>query len=792
MHICKLHLGDARYDRATLVSAKSPNNPTPLPASTDMRQVEQRRGDRDAYRRYLDGMDASMRQKVALTAAHLLGEGRVADMGMGSGTGSHALASLYPALEVIGVDLSETMVELARERYGQGLPNLEFVVGDIAAPVFAPGTLDGIFDSSVLHHVTSFGGYDHAAAARALAAQVGQLREHGVLVVRDFLAPAPGDGDAWLDLPADDGDAASSDPRSCSTARLFERFATEFRSLSAAPGFAYERVGRVPSSPLAREVIRYRVAHRLAVEFVLRKDYRTDWEGEVKEEYTYFTQQEFEGVFARLGLRVVASTPLRNPWIVRNRLRGKIELRAVGVVGGQLLEEPATNYVIVGERVPPGEGVRFEEGDPEQERSGFLTMDHHRNVSTGRVLDLVRRPHLTLDVLPWFDVGGGGNGGGGDLYVLARKSYPRPILQCRRRGSPLLGDLRPPGYVTEPLYVFQEDKPVGLTVEEALERHARLAPEHIHGFRPGATYYPSPGGILEEVRSVLVEIEPRFVEKRLENLSGFSTSGIVRAIEARQLLRAAQVGGLPDARLELNVYQLLASLGRDAGPWIGEELRPSEVADVTRTPFAALRGRPSRRLFRRAGPDESVGFLEIHRSWFEELDATGGVVARRALEFGLPRPLSFNTIVAAPIVRGPGAGAAGGEPLLGIDEYDLPAAQCFNGNSDLLVAPAWRLPRAVTTMSAARAWLIERLEQEHGLLCGEIWELGGPYHPTLGVTPEVVHPVAVEVVAEVPSTVKRRLAWVSLREALANTDLLLDGHLRIAAMRAAHALGLLT
>lgn len=56
----------------------------------------QHRGDRNAYRRYLAGMDASMRQKVALTAAHLLSESTVADMGMGSGSGSHTLAALYP------------------------------------------------------------------------------------------------------------------------------------------------------------------------------------------------------------------------------------------------------------------------------------------------------------------------------------------------------------------------------------------------------------------------------------------------------------------------------------------------------------------------------------------------------------------------------------------------------------------------------------------------------------------------------------------------------------------------
>ena len=135
-------------------------------------------------------MDASMKQKVALTAAHLLCRGRVADMGMGSGAGSEALAALYPEMMVVGVDVDATMVALAAERYAR--PNLSFVVGDIAKPVFEPGTLDGIFDSSVLHHVTTFGGYAHDNAARCLQVQAAELAPHGVLVVRDFVGSGAG------------------------------------------------------------------------------------------------------------------------------------------------------------------------------------------------------------------------------------------------------------------------------------------------------------------------------------------------------------------------------------------------------------------------------------------------------------------------------------------------------------------------------------------------------------------------------------------------------------------------
>ncbi|MCA9523180.1 MAG: methyltransferase domain-containing protein, partial [Myxococcales bacterium] len=299
-----------------------------------------RRGDRGAYERYLDGMDATMRQKVALTAAHFLFEGRVADLGMGSGTGSYALAALYPALEVVGVDLDPEMVRIAAERYR--LPNLSFVEGDIAGRFFPPRHLDGILLSSVLHHVTTFGGYTHDNARAALDAAASQLKPHGVVVVRDFVAL---DGrDVWLDLDTRDGDE-SDDPSRCSSAALLERFAGEFRrgidaprkpgfalacvdvelsreapaASDGAPGSDREENGpsesRIP--PLREGFRRYRLALRHALEFVLRKDYRESWANEVLEEYTYFTQAQFESCFAALGLRVLASTPIYNPWIER-------------------------------------------------------------------------------------------------------------------------------------------------------------------------------------------------------------------------------------------------------------------------------------------------------------------------------------------------------------------------------------------------------------------------------------------------------------------------------------------
>lgn len=642
----------------------------------------QHRGDAAAYDLYLRGMDASMRQKVALTAAHLLCEGAVADMGCGSGAQSHALASLYPELRVTGVDVNPEMVVRAREKYA--LPNLRFVVGDIASPCFEPGSQEAIVDSSVLHHVTSFNGYDRAAAARALEVQAAQLADHGVLIVRDFVDPGP--GTVLLDL--------------AEKADLFERFAREFRRLSAAPGFEYREL------PAPAGFRRFECAHTHAVEFVLRKDYEESWDAEVLEEYTYMTQVEFEAAFARLGLRVLASTPIHNPWIVRRRFEGRFVIRDAG--GGDL-GFPATNYLIVGQKVPAGEGVRLEAG-PAAEPRGFLDVTHWRR-DDGAVHDLVRRPHPVVDVIPWFRRDDA-------VFVLARRSYPRPIVGRT---------------ITEPL-----NMPAGGSVEALLDEHGL----RVRAVEEGTRYFPSPGGLQEEVRSVFAEIEPANVRVRMRNVSGFSTSGHLRAMEARQVLRAAQVGALPEARLELNVYDLLRRLRVDPGEWIGEPIERGPAEAPSRVEC------PPRRRF--APASDGAGFIDRRCREFIEFAADGRELGRRALEFVVPATRSLRTIAEA-FIEG---------DCIGLEEIDQPALQCFEGRSDALVVPARRL--------------------DEGEPLPAVGALGGPYHPSPGVTPEIVHPY-------VRGRTDEPLTWVHLAD-LAHA---LDGHTRIVALRAAHALGLL-
>jgi len=76
--------------------------------------AEQNRGDQQSYADYYAGMDKSMRQKIALISSYLPSSGKIADMGSGSGSGTYDLANLYPELQLVGVDINPTAVDLAR------------------------------------------------------------------------------------------------------------------------------------------------------------------------------------------------------------------------------------------------------------------------------------------------------------------------------------------------------------------------------------------------------------------------------------------------------------------------------------------------------------------------------------------------------------------------------------------------------------------------------------------------------------------------------------------------------
>ena len=727
---------------------------------------KQHRGTEADYEAYFAGMDASMQQKVALTTAHFPVRGRIADMGSGSGRGTYDLACLYGGLELIGVDINPVSVERSGRQFQR--PNLSYVVGDIAEMVFPQESLDGVLDSSVLHHVTSFNDFDVKRVLTTLDNQVAQIKTGGVIIIRDFVIP-DGPEQVYLELPDMDGSAQGS-PTELSTAALFELFAENWRS----------SVNRDTAVPFTRSksshpgFVRYQISLRAAAEFVLRKDYRADWETEILEEYTYLSQAEFESAFRSRGLRIVVSRPLWNPWIVQNRFEGKFYLSDLN---GNRLPFPPTNYLIVGEKVRAGSGVELFERERRILRSpNFLSLKAYTDKESGEVKELVERPHQTIDVVPWFEMAG-------QIFVFAKKDFPRPVVNACT-DQPRLHSATVSGYITEPISAIVESAgEKDGEVRRVLEERAGFSAEDIINIGEPFSYYTSPGGVNECVISRLVEVAPRQTAFSFPNYTPFTDAGSVRELDAAQVLRACHVGGMFDARLEINIYRLLRQLGRKPGPWIGAPLDLSVQPQAFITPLepSQVITPPVHAAFRRPEPLSPPEFLSLREGSFAERDNEGRILAEARFEYVSPRNLSNNTLVVLPVVQ------TSEDIFVGIEHRDLPAVQSFSGSSRIAAAPAWRLPLTVTHQMETLPYMKAALERDFHLRAHRAWELGGPYFTTPGVTPEIVYPFVVEV--RLNSESNSRLHFIKIEDVAERLDLLHDAHLHIAACRLAHALG---
>jgi ubiquinone/menaquinone biosynthesis C-methylase UbiE len=161
------------------------------------------------------GLDAQARviwpQEVPLIRRYALpAEARILDAGCGTGEGASRLAELFPKASVLGVDIIDNHLELARSRYAKLAPRLRFE----HQSVFELQAADHSFDLTVCRHVlhsipypdrvlaelarvTRRGGYLHV-----IPEDYGMLHfQRGALDPRDF----------WHEVPAKFGSATETD-----------------------------------------------------------------------------------------------------------------------------------------------------------------------------------------------------------------------------------------------------------------------------------------------------------------------------------------------------------------------------------------------------------------------------------------------------------------------------------------------------------------------------------------------------------------------------------------------------
>jgi ubiquinone/menaquinone biosynthesis C-methylase UbiE len=170
-------------------------------AVTDLNPQAKQMADESMVRNLAAQARAIWPQEVALLRRYTLPpEPRILDAGCGTGEAASRLAELFPQSRVLGVDIIDHHLELARSRYARLAPRLTFE----HQSVFELAAADRSFDLTVCRHViqsiphpdrviaelarvTRRGGYLHL-----IAEDYGMLHfQRGALDPRDFWHVAP-------------------------------------------------------------------------------------------------------------------------------------------------------------------------------------------------------------------------------------------------------------------------------------------------------------------------------------------------------------------------------------------------------------------------------------------------------------------------------------------------------------------------------------------------------------------------------------------------------------------------
>lgn len=686
-----------------------------------------------ARQRLTIDMPEFIRKKAAVISAHLLlpAGARVIDMGCTTGEIAYVLAQLKPRCDITGIDRDAHAIDFARKYYR--LPNLSYRVDDLSIPDADDGSIDCIINSNVLHGVYSGAGYDTDEVADLLELQARKLKPGGTMLIRDYIMP-PENEYVLLELP--DQPSRGRDVAQLSDADLLILFSQLARPLSSGghEGFFIEE-----QKPKREGTRLFRLPHKWAVEFLHRKDYRAKWQKEIRNEYTFFTQQDMKREFTRTGMRMTYFAPYWNPWVIKNCFRGRFQLYATD---GRPLGYPPTNYFIVAERAGTGQSLALEERRPSQKPVGDLNVRCIRDKKDGAVQELVSRPGEFCDLIPYRITPDN------RLAVFVRSAAARPVVNAVARGSDNLDGKRWSGHLVEPMSMSidrmtSDAKENKRLIFDFLHDIMKLRPKSDDSWYVSDPYFPDPARIEEVIEPVFIEVEnPQHTAWPLPASKGwdFVETGTVTELDGSDILLAAQVGLLAEPKLEAYVLELMGRHNIPLPPWVGDDAPQIQPRPVkTRDPEDVLKDAER-------GDFEEMKSGPTHLKPVKAVFVEEGKVGRGArglgahdIEFIVSEDGVENIAVVLPLSRD-----WDNNLLVALEPQSLSVPNRLGGDGVMLNAPSFTLPSDVHTLDDAKSFIAGKF----GVTPDHVLSLGESYFTHVSLTPQRIYPFAVTSLGE--------------------------------------------
>lgn len=671
-------------------------------------------------------------KKAWFTISHtLLNPGdHVIDAGSADGSMAYTMAVLNPEVHFTGIDLDPEAVSSSQKKYQ--LPNLTYRMGNIFDNIAPPNSADLIINSFTLHEVYSASQYSERLIRRTLEAEYNALKENGSIIIRDHFLPAPGE---YVLIEFNDQPSSGDDLHALSEADLLIWYSEHARSHSHRDGAGFFLEELPPHYPRTRL---FRVPSKWASEFILRKDNRDLLQEELGKEYAFYSEQDFRKDLRSLGARVVYSAPHWDEAFVKSRLKGHLRLYRED---GTPMGPPPTSSIIVAQKIAQKTSLIVQERRSSRARAGSLYLRTVKDDRTGQISDIVSRDLEIAEIIPYRVTPEN------ELKVYLHTELPRGLANSVPRNGKNLDGRRWSGHMTEAIALPAHD------LKEASQKSAEEVRAYVKRdvgiqasldskIQNGPGFFPDPYRIDEKIETYYVRVEkyhePFEPIKTLHDLTGYSSKGRLRELDAQAVLNALAVGFLPSSRLEVQLLALFELCGIKNQVWSEMPLQISEVPveevaslkkitsplTETDTRFREIRG--------------SAGNIRLVQSVFvdEGRDEGGGItgLAARDMEFVIPEDNTLNTAVVLPLVKD-----LSGEVLAGVVTEYLPVPQRYKGTGMTITLPSFPLPREVTDMEAARLFIAERFKVDSKFVA----RMGESYFTHIGITPHRIYPFVV-------------------------------------------------
>lgn len=264
-------------------------------------------------------------------------EGKIVDVGCSTGSLIQLIAKEFKESDIIGIDAVRKFYEYAKmQEYDN--PFVFFYRRNIIDQNFKDNTIHNFIYSSVLHEVYSYIGTK--ALDQVLKNTYKQLAHGGRIIIRDVVGPENGDKDIYMELNSKDGKDKGV-VGSLSTLSKFFRFVNDFKPRK----IAYELV-QIKNKKLIK------IHLRDAYEYMSKMSYTDNWESEMHEEFGFYSFKEWSKKIEQNGFQIVSgSRSFKNPYILKNKYKGKVSLYALSNKKLKKILYPPTNMILTGEKV---------------------------------------------------------------------------------------------------------------------------------------------------------------------------------------------------------------------------------------------------------------------------------------------------------------------------------------------------------------------------------------------------------------------------------------------------------